>query len=117
MPNVLPPDSQVQTLLVNAKQRGQKTISFARQDQYVVLVDKEKTVRPQEMISAFAMVAPGLVKGVLQQQKYLYRANSSILDYITELPGDKWQVHKVILSANLTSYVIVPAHTTMIKQM
>lgn len=108
VPNVLPPDNQVQTLLVNAKQRGQKGISFAREGQYIILVDKEKTVRPQEMTSAFAMVAPGLVKGVLQQQKFLYRANSSILKYISLLPKSEWKVNRERLSNNLTAYVVVP---------
>ncbi len=107
VPNVLPPDTDVTTLLVNARQ-GKSGLGFSKENQYVVLVDKQKNINPAEMISAFAMVSPELVKGVLQQQKYLYRANYHILDYIDGLDSDEWLQSQVVLSEKLTCYVVTP---------
>ncbi len=116
VPNVLAPDSKIKTLLVNSRQ-GSGSISFTQENQYVVFVDKENHLNPAEMISAFAMVSPELVKSVLQQQKFLYRANSHILEYIESLDVDKWQINKVDLSANLISYVVVPANSRQMERM
>ncbi len=116
VPNVLPPNSRMKTLLVNPRQRN-GNISFIQENQYVVFIDKEKRIKPAEMTSAFAMVSPELVKGVLRQQKFLYRANSNILEYIKSLDVKKWQINKVDLSSNLISYVIIPANSRQMEQM
>ncbi len=81
---------------------------FDHDNQYLVLIDREKTPQPGEITSAFAMVAPSQVAATLRQQQYLYRANARILEYISLLPKSEWQVHRERLSNNLTAYVVIP---------
>ena len=110
VPNVLPHEAKVKTLLVNAQQSN-GSISLTKDSQYVVFIDKAKDIQPAEMTSAFAMVSPKLVKGVLAQQKYLYRANYAILEYINSLDKSEWVINKIVLSCNLIAYVIVPVNS------
>jgi len=105
VPNVMLLQSSVQSLQVG-EQRIRKM--FDHDNQYLVLIDREKTPQPGEITSAFAMVAPSQVAATLRQQKYLYRANARILEYISLLPKSEWQVHKERLSNNLTAYVVIP---------
>ena len=105
VPNVMPPQSSVQSLQVG-EQRTK--ILFDHDNQYLVLIDREKTPQPGEITSAFAMVAPSQVAATLRQQQYLYRANARILEYISLLPKSEWQVHRERLSNNLTAYVVIP---------
>jgi hypothetical protein len=107
VPNVLSPQSHLDTLLVNGRQ-GTDNLQFTKTNQYVVLVDKEQKQRAADIASAFAMVSPELVKGVMQQQRAMYRANAFIVSYLDSLDTGKWQVWKVLLSGNLTAYVVHP---------
>lgn len=106
VPNVLPPESLVTALTVNSS-RG-VTESFTPDRQYLVLLDREKFLQPQDIVSAFAMVAPSQVESVLRQQGYLYRANKKIAAYLAGLPENEWLIQKKALSKNLTAYAVVP---------
>ncbi|MCI5221089.1 MAG: hypothetical protein D3924_00030 [Candidatus Electrothrix sp. AR4] len=108
VPNVMPPDTSVTSLSVNAQ--GVRK-SFTPDRQYVVLLDRMKSVRPSEITSAFAMVAPSQIKAVLRQQDHLYKANETIRTYISNLPKSEWWVYQEVLSANLTAYVVIPQHS------
>ncbi len=107
IPNVLPRESNMASLLVGGR-ATKKGIVFSPKRQYVVLIDREKKILAREMTSAFAMVAPGMVKSVLQQQKNLYKANSLLLGYISTLPVKDWLTREVVLSPNLKAFVIIP---------
>nr|MDU9047046.1 glycosyltransferase family 39 protein [Candidatus Electrothrix aestuarii] len=106
VPNVLPPESPVTALTVNSS-RG-ITESFTPDRQYLVLLDREKVLQPQDIVSAFAMVAPSQVESVFRQQRYLYRANKKIASYLLSLPKKEWYIEKKALSKNLTAYAVVP---------
>ncbi len=105
IPNVLPAGSNMQTLLVNGRQ-GADSLQFDANNQYVVLLDKEQKQNAAELFSAFAMVSPELVKGVLLQQKFMYRANGFILSYLKTLDTKRWKVREVALSNTLSVYVV-----------
>jgi len=105
VPNVMSWPRLVQSVQVNADRERQL---FAPDRQYLVLIDKKKTVQSGEAASAFAMVSPGQVSAALRQQKKLYRATSRIMEYISSLSKNEWQVRRERLSGNLTAFVVIP---------
>ena len=113
VPNVISHDTNMKTLLVSFGGKN-GDVSFSNKGQYVVFVDKENKISSRDLVSAFAMVSPDIVHRVLQQQRYLYRANSLILEYINTLNRDEWLLNKVSLSENLTAYVVIPVQPALV---
>ena len=115
IPNVLSLDKTVKTILVSSGNKNIEIPLFER-SQYAVFVDKIGKTKPRNAVSAFAMVSPNIVDRVLQQQRYLYRANSYILDYIKTVDTEKWNIQKVKLSKNLDVYTIIPVSAISVNQ-
>lgn len=105
MSNVLPPDSNLELVVVSPK-HGTSTLHFSAGIQYLVLLDSEPKLSSIEITSAFAMVSPKLVQDVLKQRHHLYGANSDIVDYIKSLDRDRWDIRQAVLSQHLTAYVV-----------
>jgi hypothetical protein len=106
VPNVLPLKSPVTAYTVSSNRGIIKP--FVPDRQYLVLLDREKALQPQDIVSAFAMVAPSQVESVLRQQRYLQQANNKIASYLSGLPDNEWHIEKKALSKNLTAYAVVP---------
>lgn len=104
-PNVLPRDTKIRFLSVSPKTKGD---FFKSGNQYIVLIDTKNKIASRQITSAFAMVDPSMVQNTLRNRDYLFRVNSNILEYIDNLPSDKWRIYRKSFSADLTAFVIIP---------
>ncbi len=104
-PNVLPPDSGIDTITVNMS--GGETI-FQPGFQYLVLVDEENVLSGGQLLSAFAMVSPAMVKVTLKNQRHLFKANEKILAQVRDLSEHEWSTESIRVTDRLTAILVVP---------
>ena len=110
-PNVLPPDSTLDTITVDKS--GGEAI-FQPGFQYLVLVDEENVLSGGQLLSAFAMVSPAMVKATLKNQRNLFKGNEKILGQMKELPVNEWSIASIRVTDRLTAIVIVPLDRKLI---
>jgi hypothetical protein len=105
-PNVLPPNSKLDTITVDSS--GGEAI-FQSGFQYLVLVDEENVLSGGQLLSAFAMVSPAMVNVTLKNQRNLFKVNEKILAQVKELPENEWSIASTRVTDRLTAILVVPS--------
>ncbi len=106
--NVISQDSDMSVLIVDKKMKND---IFQPDRQYVALVDEEKRISGQQLISAFAMVTPSMVEATLRSRNQLFRINNMILEQIESLSKSQWKVDHIAVSNTLSAFVVTPRNS------
>lgn len=104
-PNVLLRGSVLRVVTVGKQNMND---IFRSGNQYLVLIDDKNSLSSGDVVSAFAMMSPSMVKATMRQQEHLFEANEKILEYLENLPEPQWRIDKMLLSASLTAFVVTP---------
>lgn len=106
--NVIPSDTAISVVIVD--NRIVKDI-FQPDRQYVVLIDKESNLTGKDVLGAFAMVTPSMVRATINSRKRLLGLNRLIQQQVDELSDSHWHVEHVSLSDKLAAYIVTPVGT------
>ena len=104
--NVVPYGSPMPVLVVDNNMNNEV---FQPGRQYVVLVDVKNRLSGRQMISAFAMVTPYMLRVTLNSRERLFKLNRNIVRNLSDLDDSSWDVKHVQVSDTLSAYVVVPS--------